>query len=254
VSDADFLHALPGWAFALSLVLARCAGAIMLLPGFAETMVLSMVRAGFALALALLLVPVVAPALPPMPEQPLDLVAMLANELLAGATLGFLARLIALALPTAGQILSPMVGMSNVLQQDPTLGGQATPISSLFGLAAPLILLVSGLYALPLAALAGSYATWPAGQMPDGGTAAMVSAFADFFLLAVRLAAPFLVAGLVWQAALGLLARLVPSLQVFSLAMPGQILGGLLLLALLAQGLLTLWQNAAQDALGSLPL
>ena len=72
-------------------------------------------------------------------------------------------------------------------------------------------------------------------------------------LLAVRLAAPFLVAGLLWQAALGLLARLVPQLQVFTLAMPGQILGGLALLGILASFMLALWQDGARDAFALLP-
>jgi flagellar biosynthesis protein FliR len=253
MTDSAFLHSLPGWAFALSIVLARSVAALMLLPGFAEAEIPSVIRAGFALAIAALLVPLIAPDLPPVPDAPLQLLALLANEILAGATLGFMARLVSLSLPVAGQVLSTMIGLSNVLQPDPALGGQATPISIMFGLIAPLLIFTTGLYALPLGALAGSYATWPPGHLPEGGVTAVVTSFSGFFLLALRLAAPFLVAGLLWQATLGLLARLVPNLQVFSLAMPGQILGGILLLGLLAGGLLTLWQEAARDAFATLP-
>lgn len=253
MSDAAFLQALPGWAFALALVLARCVAAIMLLPGFAETMIPAMLRAGFALAVSALILPVMVATLPPMPAAPLAVLADLGNEILAGATLGFMARLVALALPASGQVLSAMIGLSSVLQPDPTLGSQATPVSTLFGLAAPVVILTSGLYALPLAALAGSYAVWPVGHLPYGSIAAVVGSVSGFFGLAIRLAAPFLVAGLVWNAALGLLARLVPQLQVLSLAAPGQILGGLLLLALLADGILSLWRDAAQSSFGALP-
>src|ERR1700760_2288418 len=99
LSDSAFLRSLSGWAFALSLVLARSVAAVMLLSGFAETEIPSMIRAGFALAIAALLVPLIAPELPPVPDAPLQLLALLANEILAGATLGFMARLVALSLP-----------------------------------------------------------------------------------------------------------------------------------------------------------
>ena len=81
----------------------------------------------------------------------------------------------------------------------------------------------------------------------------MAPAVGEAFALALRLAAPFVAAGLVWQGGLGLLARLVPALQVFAAAMPGQILGGLLLLMLLAGGMLAAWQDALRTALAVLP-
>ena len=76
---------------------------------------------------------------------------------------------------------------------------------------------------------------------------------ADAFSLALRLAAPFIAAGMVWQAALGLLAMLVPNLQVFAASMPGQILGGLILLFLLCAGLIAAWQGALRTGFALLP-
>jgi len=69
----------------------------------------------------------------------------------------------------------------------------------------------------------------------------------------VQLAAPFLVAGVVWQAALGLLARLAPQLQAYAAATPGQILGGLALLGLLASRMLAAWADAVSAAWSALP-
>jgi flagellar biosynthetic protein FliR len=56
-----------------------------------------------------------------------------------------------------------------------------------------------------------------------------------------------------WQAALALLSRLVPRLQVFFVAPPGQILLGLLVLALLAAPMLAAWQEGMRVALAALP-
>ena len=62
-----------------------------------------------------------------------------------------------MALPVAAQFIAYMLGIANVLQPDPLLGSQATPIARLFDVIAPLLILSTGLYALPLAALTGSY-------------------------------------------------------------------------------------------------
>jgi flagellar biosynthetic protein FliR len=54
---------------------------------------------------------------------------------------------------------------------------------------------------------------------------------ADSILLAIQLATPFLVYGMVFAVGLGLLARLMPQLQVFFIATPLQLLGGTAILA-----------------------
>ena len=69
----------------------------------------------------------------------------------------------------------------------------------------------------------------------------------------MRLASPFLLVAIVWNVATGLLARLVPRLQVYFVAMPGQILGGIVLLAVLATALLTAWQAGVRAGFAALP-
>jgi flagellar biosynthetic protein FliR len=253
--DAALLAALPGLAFGFVLVLARVSAAVMLLPGVGEAELPMTVRAGTALALTFLLLPGLQLLLPEAPADPVVAAAMTAAEIVTGLWMGWLARLLVQGLPMAGQIVSFMLGVSNVLQPDPVLGAQASVIARLFGLAAPLLLLVTGLYAVPLAGLAGSFRLIPPGRLlPAADTAeTVVAAVAGAFALAVRLAAPFIVASIVWQVGTGLVARLVPRLQVYMAAMPGQIFGGLLLLGALAGVLASAWLDAARDVLAHFP-
>ena len=245
LSPEALLADLPGWAFALMLVLSRVSGVCLLLPGLGETEVPMNVRAGAALGLSVLLLPVLQPDLPAMPENPFRLAGWIAGEVMCGLWLGWLARLPMLALPAAGQLAAGALGLSNVLQPDPTLGPQTSALSRLFAMAAPAILLASGLYAMPLMALARSYHTLvPGAWLPAGDLAQSVTtAVSESFAFALQLAGPFIAAGIVWQVAMGVLARLVPQLQIYFAAMPGQILGGLLLLALLSAALLQTWQS-----------
>lgn len=249
------LASLPAWAFVFVLVLGRTGCAIMLLPGLGESDAPAIVRAGLAFAVTLLLVPGIAPRVPAVPPDIGDVAAMVAAEAITGVWLGWLARLLVLALPLAGQILAYMLGISNVLQQDPDLGPQTTALARMFSLAAPVAILASGLYALPIAALAGSYQlVAPGALLPTGpGTEVAVRAVSQAFLLAVRLASPLIIASIVWHVATGLLARLVPRVQVYFLALPGQILGGLVLLAALAGSVLAAWHTAVETGFNALP-
>lgn len=253
--DAAFLARLPGWAFAVGLLIARIGSACMLLPGIGEAALPSTIRAGFTLALVAVLLPVVAPLIPPAPDDVWRGLGMVGAEIVTGLWLGWITRLLLLALPVAGQIAADMIGISNVLQPDPALGPQTAALSQALELAGPVLLLATGLYRLPLAALAGSYQLIPPGTLlPVSDTAEQVTgAVSESFALALQLASPFLLAGIVWQVALGLLARLVPQLQVYFAALPGQILGGVVLLGLLGTALLAAWQAHVQTAFAVLP-
>jgi flagellar biosynthetic protein FliR len=254
--DATALLAtLPAWAFSFVLVMARVGGAVALLPGLGESEPPAMLRVGLAAAVTALLLPGIAASIPATPEASVQAAAMIAAELITGLWLGWLARMIVLALPIAGQFIGYMMGISNVLQPDPVLGSQATPVSSLLAIAAPLFVLASGLYALPLAALAGSYAIVPAGAMLPASDSAetAVRAVGIAFGVALQLASPFILVSVVWHVAIGFLARMVPRLQVYFIAMPAQLLGGMLLLAVLATALMSAWGEAARTAFGVLP-
>jgi flagellar biosynthetic protein FliR len=64
-------------------------------------------------------------------------------------------------------------------------------------------------------------------------TEVALQTMADGFRVALRLAAPSLIFGLVFYLGVGILTRLIPQVQVFFLAMPANIMLGLILLMLL---------------------
>ncbi len=253
--DTALLAALPGWAFAFVLVLARVGAAVMLLPGLGESGPPPMLRAGMAGAITLLLLPVVQPLIPAVPVGLVPAAGMVLAEVATGLWLGWLARVLVLTLPMAGQIAAYMIGLANVLEPDTGLGAQSTAVGRMFSLAAAVVVLASGLWAVPVAALAGSFRLIaPGALLPAGDTAAAAAtAVAGGFALALRLAAPFVLAAVVWQVASGVVARLIPRLQVYFLSMPAQIAGGVLLLALLSGAMLTAWHDALRSGFDLLP-
>lgn len=252
---AAFLRDLPDAGFGFMLVLCRAGTAMLTGPGLGEADIPPAVRAGLAAVLAALAYPALAAALPAAPADGPALVGMLAAEVGTGAWLGFMARVLTMALAMSGAVTSYMIGLSSVLQVDPSVGGQVTALQRMLGLACIALLFETGLYALPLQAVLGTYDIVPPGGMPDAaGAADLVSrAVSEGFGLAVRLAAPSIAACLVWQAAMGFVSRLVPNIQVAVVSAPAQILGGLALAAGATGLMFEAWSDGVRHALSSLP-
>jgi flagellar biosynthetic protein FliR len=242
-------------AFSLVLILARIGATFALLPGLGESTIPAVVKAGMVLTLTILLLPVIEPLLPPRPESEVVLGLLVLTELANGLWFGWLARILTTSLPLAGQYIADFAGLANVLQPSPDLGAQTTIISRLYDVAVPALILSTGLYRMLISALVGFYRIIPPGSLawvPDSA-ATTVSVVAESFNLALRLAAPFILAAIAWHVAIGLIARLVPRLQIFFVALPGQIGLGLLLLAAIAAPMVGAWMEAMRTDLGMLP-
>jgi flagellar biosynthetic protein FliR len=246
---------LPANAFAALLIFTRLGAVMLLLPGFGEAYVPQRYRLLLGLAMALLLTPVLAPHLPPLPGSPAKLAVMLLAEIAIGVFIGTLARMIVAALETAGMIISLQMGLSAAAMFNPLSGEGSSPLpSAFFGMLGVVLIFLTDLDHLMLRAAVESYGLFTPGQLPPvGDLTEMVTRFAaGSFRLAFELAAPFIVLGLVFFAALGVISRLVPQLQVLFVAQPMQILGGLVLLSVILVGGMRWFLEAFSNQLGFL--
>jgi flagellar biosynthetic protein FliR len=226
-----------------------------LLPGLGEAAAPATMRIGLALSITVLLVPDLQKLIPPIPDSGLELSLMVISEVITGLWFGWVTRMIALALPICGQFIGYLIGLSSVLQPDAELGAQSGVLGKMFNMAAPLLLLISGLYKYPLTALVGLFELIPPGHMlpPAESTEIAIHAVGTGFSLALQLASPFVVIGLVWHLMMGLTGRIVSRMQIYFVSMPGQIMSGLALLILTASAIVLAWKDSAQAFLSALP-
>lgn len=225
---------LPANLFAALLVFLRVGGALMMLPGFGEAYVPQRYRLLLALLLSGLLTPVLAPVLPPLPQDLSVLAAMVGSELVIGAFLGTVARIVAAALETAGMVVSLQLGLSAAIMFNPLAAQQGAITSALLSVLGVLLLFLTDLHHVMLRALVDSYAVFTPGALPPIGdfSEAMARVVAQSFRLSIELAAPFIVLGTVFFVAMGLISRLVPQVQILFVTQPLQIVGGLTVFAL----------------------
>ncbi len=244
---------LPDTLFAYLLVFARVGSALMVMPGFGEVMLPARVRLMIAFGVSAVLYVVVAPALPAMPESPFVLVGLIAGEVAIGLFLGFLAQMMLMAMHTAGMIVAFQTGFGNALAFDPAAAQQGSITGVFLGLLALLLIFVSDTHHLLLQAIVHSYTIFePGALMPVGDVSqALTRALARSFSIAVQISAPFLVAGLLFYIGLGLLARLMPQVQVFFIALPLQIGLGLAVLVLVASAMSLTFLDGLRDVFTS---
>lgn len=229
--DISFLPAL-GATFVLAF--ARIGTMLMLLPGLGELAVPVRVRLTMALMLTAILLPLHRNAYQVDLRTLGPTMLMLGQELLIGAVLGMTARLTVSALQVAGSIIAQQLGLGFVTTIDPTLGQQGAIIGNFLTLLGVTLMFATDLHYLVIAALNDSYVLFRPGEIPPlNDVAALVTrTIGAAFRIGVQLSAPFLVFGLLFNLGLGVLARLMPQMQVFFIGLPLSILIGFLVLIL----------------------
>jgi flagellar biosynthetic protein FliR len=229
--------------FAGALVFARIAAMIMTMPGFGDTPAPSRVRLAFSLLMALVVTPVVYPALPVIPLTLSELTGDVLREALIGLAIGAILRAFLAAMATAGEMISIATTLSFAQTANPTLGQQNTTLATFLSLMAALLVMVTDLHHLFIAAIVRSYSLFPFGHAPPVAdfTQLAIRTMSAAFALGVQLAAPVLAFSLVFSLAIGLVGRAMPQFQIFFAATPLQVLLGLSLFAISLGVMGTYW-------------
>lgn len=242
--------ALPAIA-TIAAIFTRLSALFFFLPGVSERAVSVRIRLSAAMAIALILTPVVMPdAVQPITISQAAL--MIVAEAIVGALIGFSIRVAIYTLQTAGSIasqsfsLAQLFGSSIEFQPEP-------PVASLLMIAGVALFVSSGLHFEMINALIVSYKLLPPGAFPGasatGEWAADRAAFS--FAAALSLALPFVVLGFIYNLAIGAANRAMPQLMVAFVGVPAVTLAGLVLLAASAPVLLNAWIGMVDGLIGA---
>jgi flagellar biosynthetic protein FliR len=221
----------PGAASVAILLALRVGGLLLVAPFFSGKTIPAAIRTGLLLVLALLLAPAAYAAVQGAgdPARVAITPATFLGETLIGFSLGLGAALLVGAVETAGDLMTTTIGLSGASLFDPLNGAQSNVVAQLCQMFAVTVLLALDGHLVMLDALAESLRAIPVGTSVNvrEGLAALVSNGAHLFVLGLRFAAPVIAASMIGNAALGLLTRVAPQLNVLSIAFPIQIVVGL---------------------------
>lgn len=218
--------------FAFLLVFCRMGSAMMLLPGIGEAYVPPRIRLVFALMISLILAPITEPLIPPLPASPLSLMVLLAAEITIGVFIGLISRILISTMHTTGMIIAMQSGLASAQMFDMNMGTQGSLFGNLLSIMAVTALFALNLHHVMLAGVANSYTLFAPGAFPPMGDLVNTirQVISSVFLLAFSLSTPHIVAGLIMYLISGVMSRLMPTMQVFFIIMPLQILAAVFIL------------------------
>jgi flagellar biosynthetic protein FliR len=225
---------LPQLAAAFMLVFARVGAMVMVLPTLGEQNIPVRIKLAAAVLLTLIILPLHQNDFHIDMQSLNSLVVLMVQEILIGVVLGATAQVTMAALQVAGSIIAQQMGLGFVTSVDPTQGEQGLLVGNFLTMLGVTMLFATDSHHLLIAAINDSYKIFSPGEaLASGDIAALATrAFAAAFKLGLQLAAPFLVFGLVFNIGLGVLARLMPQMQVYFVGVPLSILAGFLIFAL----------------------
>jgi flagellar biosynthetic protein FliR len=236
--------------FTWLLVFARLGSAFMVLPAIGDAFVSARTRLLLALAVTVLVAPILKAQLPPEPPQLLPLVMLIIGEITTGIFLGSVGRLLVGALEVAGTIIATQSGLANAQMFNPAMATQGSLPGALLGWLGLLLIFITDMHHLLIMAVVDSYTLFvPGAPLPVNDMADMVGRLVSkSFLIGVQMSAPFLITGMLFGLALGLLNKLAPQIQVFFLFMSTQVALGLFLFAITLSAMMMFWLGHFESA------
>ena len=173
----------------------------------------------------------------------MPLFILIAEEITCGVLVGAMAAIIMSALQVAGFLIASQIGLAYAQTIDPTQNTQGAVVGNFMTMLGVVALFATDMHHLAIGAIAGSYKMLPpGGHLPTSDMAQLViKLVSGSFALGFQLAAPFLVFGFAVYAGLGVLARLMPQLQIFFVAVPLNIMCGFLIMLALLGSLMTVF-------------
>jgi flagellar biosynthetic protein FliR len=235
--------------FSFMLVFARLGCAMMVMPGLSDSTVAMDIRLYIALSISLLLTPILGSYLPPIPAQPIDFALLIFKEMIIGLFIGLMSQIMINAINVSGFIIAHITSLSSAFTFNPQQASQSAMLTSFMSILAVVLIFVSDLHHFIFIGLIKSYQIILPTQALSFGdlTNSYADALSKSFVVGLEMSAPFIIVGFGLFLAMGLVARLVPQIQVFALSMPVQIVVGLTLMTTCLSAMMLFFLQRYED-------
>lgn len=220
----------------LLLVFVRITTFLLVAPLFSGRQIPALYKVGLGFVLSILCVGMVSK---PIKDPALgSYILLILKECLVGIGIGLAAMIIFYAVQLAGALIDLQIGFSMATMLDPSFGVPSSPIGQLQNLLAILVLLATNGHHLLIQGILASFdwislLNWvPA--FTDGRLSTFIlMCLQKLFLIGFMIAAPMVGTLFLTDVALGIVAKTVPQMSIFTVGLPLKILGGFLIYILI---------------------
>ena len=220
---------LTGWVIPLLWPFLRVLALLSAVPVLGQRNVPTRVRIGLAGFIAV----ASQSSLPPMPVVPLDspeALAIVAQQVMIGLTLGFATRLVFAAVELGGELIGLQMGLNFAGFFDPMSASQGTASARFLGTMASFLFIVINGHLFLIAAVVQSFHSFPAGPEVLGFLRVLEPQTwaTELFRLGLTIALPIVGMLLFVNLVLGMISRVAPQVNVFAIGFPITLSVGLL--------------------------
>jgi flagellar biosynthesis protein FliR len=230
------------------LAFCRIGTVLIFLPGFSNTRIPVFIRIIAAITVSAYLVPFLSEqALLSVTPAPNSLfVKAFASEIATGLAIGFAGYCYLHAVRFAGMFITNMIGMAGIPGQPVEGAEPSSHVANLLNLAVTLLVFSSGLHLLSIRAMLETYQDFPMGALFDLSqlTEAAIEPIRNTSLLSLQISSPFIVLSVVTNFALGVAGKFTPRVATYFAFSGATIIGGLLILTIVAPQLAAVSVNA----------
>lgn len=214
------------------LVFARIAGVVTTAPIYGTRGVPRRVRVGLGLCIAI----VVASTLEYTPLEYTTIVgftALLLKELVVGLSVGLASNLCMTIINLSGMFIDREIGLTMVTAFDPTTNATTTISADFYNYMVLVIMLCTNMHYFIISAICDSFQVIPIGGAVYDGDALyqiILTFIEEYFVIAFRIALPIFISITLCNVVLGILAKLAPQMNMFSIGIELKLILGLLVM------------------------
>lgn len=216
------------------LILVRIASFIFIAPIFGQSSVQNRVKVGMSAFIALFMYNLL--DYPKLDYEGVFGYAVLVfKETLTGVFIGFAANICSYIVLFAGNVIDMDMGFSMVTEFNPETKNEVTISGNMYYYLVMLILLISNMHMYILKALCDSYTLVPIGKAEfewDRLLSTMVKFMGDLFIIGFRIFLPFFACIMILNCVLGIMVKVSPQMNMFSIGMQLKVFTGLVVMLL----------------------
>lgn len=206
------------------------------------------IRISLALALTVVIVPVI-PAAPTVDLFGAAGVAITVQQVLIGLAMGFSLQLVFAAFVLAGQLIGTTMGLGFASLNDPVTGVMVPTVSQFYTVMVTLLFFSLDGHLVLIEVLADSFYSLPVGARGVSATGLweLVGWASHLFSGAVLIALPAMVALLVVNIGFGVITRAAPQINIFAVGFPVTLILGMLVMWITLPSVLPQLQTLLED-------
>jgi len=212
------------------LILTRVSCFVFIAPFFSMQNTPASVRVGISFFTALLLYQALTPAQAVAYDSVLEYALIVIKEAVTGLLIGFSTTICSSIVNFAGSVADMEIGLSMVTLWDPTTRTNVSITGALYQYVLMLLMVASGMYRYLFGALADTFTLIPVNGAifrTDRILESLITFLGDYIIIGFRIVLPVLCVLMLLNAILGVLAKVSPQMNMFSVGIQVKILVGL---------------------------